>query len=96
MKMKEIEKLFSGRLSSLAVGEFLNPREQLEFEKHFSGIFSFTARKKWRSLENYWHGNLNLGLRLAPDCLISQRLQFPFATNLQTVWGLLRKKVGEG
>lgn len=31
MKMKEIEKLFSGRLSSLVVGEFLNPGEQLEF-----------------------------------------------------------------
>lgn len=31
MKMKEIEKLFSGRLSSLVVSEFLNPGEQLEF-----------------------------------------------------------------
>ena len=36
--MKEIEKLFSGRLFSLVVGEFLNPGEQLEFWKPLSMV----------------------------------------------------------
>lgn len=59
MKMKEIEKLFSGRLSSLVVGEFLNPGEQLGILKSTlsSGFSSFTALGEGRSPENYWHGN---------------------------------------
>lgn len=95
--MKEIEKLFSGRLSSLVVGEFLNPGEQLEFWKPlYGGFSSLTALEEGRSPEKYRQGNWILGLGELRTAWSPQSLHLSLARNLQFVWGLLRKKIGEG
>ena len=94
--MKETEKLFSGRLCSLVVGEFLNPGEQLEFWKALS-LVDFLVSLLWEKgdRQKYWQGNWILGLGELRTAWFPQRLHLSLATNLQFVWGLLRKKLGK-